>query len=237
MQKNQLKIEVWSDVMCPFCYIGKRKIEQALADFPDREQVAIEWKSYQLNPNLVTDTTISTAEFLAKHKGISTEQAEEMNQYVSDMASKVGLEFNFKQAVVANSFQAHAFSHFAKASGKQNEAEELLFKAYFTEGKNIDDVEVLATMAEELGLNKEDLLKALAENTYADAVKEDILESQQIGVRGVPFFVFDRKYAISGAQEAQVFEDTLHKTFTEWKKKQPSLTIIEGESCGPDGCD
>ena len=233
-----MKVEIWSDVMCPFCYIGKRKIDQAMAIFPYKEQVSIEWKSYQLNPNLVTDTTTSSTEFLARHKGVPLEQAEEMNQYVTEMAAQVGLTFNLADAVVANSFQAHSFLHFAKAAGKQHEAEELVFKAYFTEGKNIDDVEELMSIARSLDLDADALQKALAANSYADAVRDDVLESQQIGVRGVPFFVFDRKYAISGAQDLQVFEDTLFKSHSEWTATiMPTLKTIDGgESCGPEGC-
>lgn len=130
-----MKIEVWSDVMCPFCYIGKRRYEASLADLPFADQIELEWKSYQLNPTLETNLDITTYDYLAENKGMSVAQAKAMTAQVAEMAKTVGLDYDFDKAVVANSFRAHEFSHFAKTFGKQDEAEELLFKAYFTEGK------------------------------------------------------------------------------------------------------
>lgn len=239
-KSNTMKIEIWSDVMCPFCYIGKRKIEKAIHQFNDKQFIEIEWKSFQLSPNMVTDPSINVTEYLAKHKGISVAEAQQMNNYVTQMAQKEGLEFNFSKAVVANSFDAHRFSHFAKTKGLQHEAEEALFKAYFTDGKNTADHETLLALAKEIGLNPNEVKAVLNSNQFASQVKEDINEAQKIGVRGVPFFVFDRKYAISGAQEQQVFEQTLQKAFDEWKKENPGalLKVTEGAVCKPDGsCD
>ncbi len=218
--KDKMKIEIWSDVMCPFCYIGKRKFEKALTEFPEKEKVELEWKSFQLSPDMVTDTTITAYESLAKHKGISVEQAKAMNDQVVEMAKSVGLEYNMEKAVVANSFNAHRFTHFAKANGKQNQAEELLFRSYFTDGKNIDDFATLIELGKEISLDVQALKTALDNNTYADEVRHDIYESQQLGVRGVPFFVFDRKYGVSGAQETDVLLQTLRKAFEEWKSDQ-----------------
>jgi predicted DsbA family dithiol-disulfide isomerase len=234
---QKMSIEVWSDVMCPFCYIGKRKFEQALEQFPDKNHVQLIWKSFQLSPDMKTDLTQSTHQYLAKHKGISVAEAKQMGDYVTQVAAQVGLKFDFDKAVVANSFRAHQFTHFAKKYGKQNEAEELLFRSYFTDGKNIDDLATLLELGAAIGLNTETLETALANGTYAAAVKADIAESQQIGVRGVPFFVFNRKYAVSGAQESQVFLQTLEKSFGEWRKQNPAptLEVIEGQVCTPDG--
>lgn len=211
-KKNKMKVEIWSDVMCPFCYIGKRKFESALTQFPGKENVQIIWKSFQLSPDMKTDLNISIHQFLAKHKGFTVQEAEEVNQHVTELAKQVGLTFKFDKTVVANSFNAHRFAHFAKHHGKQNEAEERLFYSYFTEGKNIDDYSTLIKLGEEIGLDVATLKQALENNTYADDVKADIREGQQIGVRGVPFFVFDRKYAVSGAQNIPVFLETLEKT-------------------------
>jgi len=235
-----MKVEIWSDVMCPFCYIGKRRFEQALDKFENKNAVEVEWKSFQLNPNAVTNPDINIHQYLAKIKGISLEQAKEMNDYVTGMAAEVGLTYNFDQAIVANSFKAHRFSHYAKAQGKGVEAEEQLFKAYFTDGKNTDDTDTLVKLGVGIGLDADDLRKTLESSAYADDVKHDVAEASYLGVQGVPFFVFDRKYAISGAQALPVFEQTLEKSFNEWRKDHPApaFEVIDGPSCGPDGnCD
>jgi predicted DsbA family dithiol-disulfide isomerase len=216
---NKMKVEIWSDIMCPFCYIGKRKFEAALSQFPDNGKIQLEWKSYQLSPDLKTDLTINIHQFLAKHKGFSLQEAKEVNEHVANLAKQVGLVFNFDKSVVANSFNAHRFSHFAKNNNKQNEAEEKLFYSYFTEGKNIDDYSTLLQLGVEIGLDSSDLKAALENGMYAEDVKADIREAQQIGVRGVPFFVFDRKYAVSGAQSVQTFLQTLEKPFGEWENE------------------
>lgn len=206
-----MKVEIWSDVMCPFCYIGKRRFEEALAQFNKADEVEITWKSYQLNPNLETDPSVSIHQYLANAKGISLERAEQMNQQVTEMAESAGLTYDFDRAIVANSFDAHRLSHLAAQKGLGNAAEEALFKAYFTEGKNIADQETLIALGVGIGLTAEDIKQALTTNAFADEVKQDIAEAQQLGVRCVPFFVFDRKYAISGAQPTEVFLQTLEK--------------------------
>jgi predicted DsbA family dithiol-disulfide isomerase len=232
-----MKVEIWSDVMCPFCYIGKRRFEQALQGFGYQSDVQIEWKSFQLNPAMVTEPGVHIDEYLAKAKGISLERAKEMNEYVTKMAAEAGLTYNFDKAIVANSFRAHRYSHLAKAHGLGIEAEEQLFKAYFTDGKNTDDVDTLVELGKELGLDAEEVKLALEGSAYADEVKRDIDEAQYLGVQGVPFFVFNRKYAISGAQAVPVFEQTLNKAYTEWRAENPApnFELIDGESCGPDG--
>lgn len=234
--KEKLKVEIWSDVMCPFCYIGKRKFELTLENFPQKENVEIEWKSFQLSPDMVTDPGKNIHQFLAQHKGISVTEAKQMNDYVTNLAAQVGLKYDFDKAVPANSRKAHQFSHFARQFGKQNEAEELLFKSYFTEGRNTDDVAVLVELAELLDLDGKELVKALENESFDGEVGRDILEAQQIGVRGVPFFVFDRKYAVSGAQDPSVFLETLQKSFENWKPS--SIEIQDGQSCDVNGeCD
>lgn len=204
--------------MCPFCYIGKKRFDDALAQFEHKDEVEIEWKSFMLSPDLKTDPTKNNNQFLAEHKGISLEEATGMNNYVTDMAAQAGLTYDFNKAIVANSFNAHRFSHFAKQYGKQNEAEEKLFAAYFTEGKNIDDAETLMAMAAELELDVTKLANVMGSGAYAKDVMADIDEAQELGIRGVPFFVLNRKYAISGAQETAVFLDTLQKAFAEEAK-------------------
>lgn len=233
---TKMKVEIWSDVMCPFCYIGKRKFEAAMTQFADSNNIELEWKSFQLSPDMITDTSKNINQYLAEHKGISIEEAKGMNDYVTNMAKQVGLEYNFDKAIVANSFNAHRFSHFAKQHGKQDEAEELLFKAYFTDGKNTDDLEVLLQLGTEIGLDTTALKTALESDAYAQDVIGDVTEAMQLGVRGVPFFVFDRKYAVSGAQDPTVFLQTLNKSFEEWQKAnpQPAFEMVgDGPSCEP----
>jgi predicted DsbA family dithiol-disulfide isomerase len=212
---KKMSVEIWSDIMCPFCYIGKRKFEQALSQFEGKDEVEIIWKSYQLSPQLVTDTSTNINEYLSVHKGITLEQAQQMNAQVSQMAKQVELEYNLDKSVVANSFDAHRFSHYALSKGKQGAAEEKLFQAYFTEGKNMDDKNILMDIGTEIGLDANEIEKILDSEMYRDAVIEDIKEAEAIGVQGVPFFVFDRKYAVSGAQDTAVFLNTLQQTLKE----------------------
>lgn len=206
-----MKVQIWSDILCPFCYIGKRKFEKALAQFPGKDSVEIEWKSFQLSPNLVTDTTTSTTYSLAKSKNISIEEAQLMIERVTSIAKNVNLEYDFEKAVVANSYDAHRLLHFAKEKGIQNEVKEKLLRAYFVEGKNIADFDSLILLGEEAGLNVEELNLLFKSNKYSDEVDKDIDEAQEIGVTGVPFFVFNRKYAVSGAQEVATFLNVLEK--------------------------
>jgi len=232
-----MKVEIWSDVMCPFCYIGKRRFENALQQFEHKEDIEIEWKSFQLNPNMVTDPSVNIDQYLADIKGFSIDHARQLNAHVTQMAAEAGLTYNFDKAIVANSFNAHRYSHLAKKHGLGIEAEEQLFKAYFTDGKNIDDKDTLIAFGSDLGLDKEELKQMLEGDAYAEEVRADVAVAQQLGIQGVPFFVLNNKYAISGAQAVPVFEQTLQKAFTDWQKEnpKPQLEIIEGESCGPDG--
>ena len=219
MTNNKMQVEIWSDVMCPFCYIGKHRFEAALKQFDGKKDIEITWKSYQLSPDMVTDTTISIHEYLSKHKGIPLDEAKKMNDYVTNMAKQSGLDYHLDKAVVANSFKAHRFSHYAKQEGKQIEAEEALFRAYFTEGKNLDDNQTLMDIGKSIGLDAAHVKSVLESKQFSNEVETDIYEAQQIGVRGVPFFVFNRKYAISGAQDVSAFTQTLEKSYGEWKKE------------------
>jgi predicted DsbA family dithiol-disulfide isomerase len=232
---KKMKVEIWSDVMCPFCYIGKRKFESALAQFEHKDDVEVVWKSFQLQPDMVTDPSQNTIEHLAKSKGWTLEHAREMTSYVVKMASEVGLNYNFDKAVVANSFDAHRVVQLAKTKGKGDAMEEQLFKAYFIDGKNTADHTTLTQLATEIGLDETEVKQVLSTNAYADNVKQDIYESQQIGVTGVPFFVLNNKYAVSGAQASETFLGALQKAWSETIQKPE---IIDGAVCTPDGkCD
>jgi predicted DsbA family dithiol-disulfide isomerase len=201
--------------MCPFCYIGKRKFEAALEQFENKANVIVVWKSFQLNPAMKTDPSKNITSYLAEIKGWSLEQAKEMNTHVTNMAKEVGLHYDFDKAIVANSFDAHRLIQLAKKHGKGDEAEEQLFKAYFTEGKNTDDHSTLIEIGISIGLNEIEVKQVLASDQFSDDVRKDIIEAQQIGVRGVPFFVVDRKYGVSGAQPTEVFLETLTKAWAE----------------------
>lgn len=232
-----MKVEIWSDVMCPFCYIGKRRFEEALKNSGHNDEIEIEWKSFQLNPDLVTDPSTNIDQYLANIKGFSIDHAKQLNNHVTQMAAENGLTYDFGKAVVANSFNAHRLSHLAKERGLGDAAEEALFKAYFTEGKNIDNYETLIELGTNIGLDADEVKAMLESDAYADDVKHDIAEAQYLGIRGVPFFVMNRKYAVSGAQSVPVFEETINKAFTEWQQAnpKPKLDVIEGDSCSIDG--
>lgn len=230
-----MKVEIWSDVMCPFCYIGKRRFENALQELPFKEEIEVEWKSFQLNPDLQYQPGRNIHEYLAGHKGFSLEKAKELNNYVTEMAAAEGLKYDLDKAVVANSFDAHRFSHLAARQGRGDAAEESLFKAYFTEGKNISDRDTLVQLGTAIGLDGTAVQQALESDAYAQDVNKDIAEANAIGVRGVPFFVIDRKYAVSGAQAKEVFAQALERSFTEWRKENNKFTTIEGQVCSPDG--
>lgn len=207
-----MKVEIWSDVMCPFCYIGKRRFENALAQFEHKDEVVVEWKSYQLDPTLKTNPNKNTVEHLAQSKGWDMEYTLKTTEHVTNMAANEGLEYHFDKTVVANSFNAHRLTHLAKTLNKQNECEEALFAAHFTQGKNIDDIETLVNIGESIGIAADISRAALNSTQFKSEVQDDIYQAMQIGIKGVPFFVFDYKYAISGAQETETFLAALYKT-------------------------
>lgn len=235
-----MKIEIWSDVMCPFCYIGKRNFEMALADFPDKDKIEVEWKSFQLDPTVPEVATESQEDYLVKRKGMSREQVKGMLANVTEMARQAGLEYHLDKSVMVNSQKAHQLIQFAKTKGLGDEMEEVLFRSFFTDGKNVADLESLKELGKEAGLDEKELESAFTDDQFKYKMNQDIQEARSIGVTGVPFFVFDRKYGVSGAQPPQAFLDTLSKSFTEWRKENPEikLEMSQGQSCSTDGtCD
>jgi protein disulfide-isomerase len=223
---QKMKVEVWSDIMCPFCYIGKRHYEVALKKFANANQIEIVWRSYQLDPSLPKPASkLNAYQYLAQRKGMSYEQSVSLHKNVIEMAKEAGLTYDYDKAVVANSFDAHRLIQLAKKYNLGDEAEERLFKAYFT----------LTVLGKEIGLDEKLVTATLNSNEYADAVNIDIKEAEKIGVQGVPFFVFNRKYAVSGAQPDSVFLETLQKSFKEWHSENSAikLDVIEGKVCAP----
>ena len=224
--------------MCPFCYIGKHHYEAALEQFGNSEAIELEWKSFQLDPSIPKGKSLGTLyQYLAASKGFSEDQAREMTGNVASMALQAGLELDFDHAVVANSFDAHRLIHLAQSYKLGNLVKEKLFQAHFNEGKDIADSAVLTEIGVAAGLDRAVVTAMLSSEQYAVAVQQDIQEARQLGVRGVPFFVFDRKYAISGAQPVAAFREMLAKSFAEWREEhpEPKLDVSEGPSCNADG--
>lgn len=236
-----MKIEIWSDYVCPFCYIGKRKLEEALAQFPHKDQVEIEFKSYQLDPDTPPYTGQDFYESMTKKFG-SVEQSKQMAAGVTEQAKLVGLNFHFDTMKPANTFDAHRLTKYAKEHGKDKVISEKLMYAYFTESKDIGDFETLASIAEEAGLDKEETLAFLQDKqAYATDVKNNLEEAKQLGITGVPFFIFNRKYALSGAQPTETFVQALNKV---WEEEKPNTSFENlatnsksDAACGDDGCD
>lgn len=212
-----IKIDIWSDVRCPFCYIGKRHLENALEKFDGREDVQVEWHSFQLDPNLETQPEVSSLDYFVQVKNVSKEQARQMFAGAKKMAAESKLDMNLENSIVANSFRAHQVIQLAKEKGLGDDIEEALFKAYFIESKNIDDEESLVETAVSAGLAAEEVRDILKTEAYAYAVKQDEMQARNIGVTGVPFFVFNNKYAVSGAQPVETFLDVLQKVEQEVK--------------------
>ena len=237
--ENTLKVQIWSDVMCPFCYIGKRRIEEALQNFEHKNAVVIEWKSFQLDANFVATPGETIIDHLADKYHKNTDWAKNMIDNMTQNAKTEGLDFHFEKAILANSFHAHRLLQLAKKYHLANELEELLFKAYLTDGKNVNDLNTLNELGLAVGLEAKEVSEVLHSNAYADEVKQDIQEAQAIGVQGVPFFVFDNKYAVSGAQHAETFVKTLEKTWQEgnFDSKVTVLNTTTANSCDINGCE
>ena len=202
-------------MVCPFCYIGKRHFEKALEQFKHKDNVEVIWKSYELDPDAKRDYSGGFYTMLAEKFNTTPEKAREMNQRVIKMASDAGLIFNMDKAIPSNSFDAHRLMQLAAKHGLAEKVEEKVFSAYFIECKHIGDKETLKNISKEIGLNAEETDKVLAGEDYSYEVRTDEDEAQHIGVSGVPFFIFNRKYAISGAQPVHLFSEVLQKVWDE----------------------
>jgi predicted DsbA family dithiol-disulfide isomerase len=201
-----LTVEIWSDVVCPWCYIGKRRFEAAVDQFDG--EVEVVWRSFELDPGAPAVREHTATEHLAAKYGMSVEQAQASHAKMTDLAAQEGLEYHFERARGGNSFDAHRLIHLAAAHGKQAEAQERVMRGYFTDGLPIGDREALMALGDELGL---DARAALESDEYAEAVREDEMLAPRIGIQGVPFFVLDRRYGVSGAQPADVLVQALEQ--------------------------
>jgi len=212
---DRLVVDVWSDVMCPFCYMGDALLAQALERFPHGSEVAVRYHSFLLMPDLPADRAIDLVELLSTERGFPREQAEAMNAQVAKRGKEIGLDYRFDRAVAVNTRTAHRLSHFAKQAGRQHEMIQRLFRAYFTDGLNVGDHATLADLAAEVGLDRDAALSALKSGAFDDDVEADLRHARKLGISGVPFFVFNGKYAVSGAQPVEAFLKALNTSFAE----------------------
>ena len=227
-----MKVDIWSDTRCPFCFIGKRNFEKALQAFSQNDKVEVNWHSFQLDPNMKTDLTKNHYEYLSEIKGFPMPQIMQMHENLIQSGKNAGIDFNFDDVKVSNSFKSQMLVQLAKEKGKANEMEELLFEAYFKSGKDIDDVESLSEIGEKFGFSKEEITNAVGSEELSKLVDKDIKEASDLGIRGVPFFVFNQNYAISGAQPTHLFSEVLEKSWSEFSENDSKLNIIkEGDSC------
>ncbi|GGP14963.1 DsbA family oxidoreductase [Oceanobacillus neutriphilus] len=238
-----MKVEIWSDFVCPFCYIGKRRFEHALEKFSYRDQVTVQFRSYQLDPAAQHIPGKNYAETFSELKGISLEQVSVMNKQVGDQAEEVGLTYNFETMKYSNTFDAHRLAKLAAENEKEAELTERLFQAHFLDSDLLSDKNTLIRLAEEIGLNREDAETVLESCKFRNKVNEDIDLAKQLGVQGVPFFVFNEKYAVSGAQPEETFTQVLEKVWQEEQEKPKpvlqSLNPNENKTsyCTGDGCE
>lgn len=207
---SPIKIDIWSDIACPWCYIGKRHLEAGLAALGEEApDVEIEYHSYELSPDTPVDYAGSTVDFLAHRKGLPVAQVEQMLERVTGIAAQAGLAYDFDTVVHTKTLKAHELLHFAKEQGRQLELSERLFRAYFTEGRHVGRIDELVELATEVGLDAGAAREALESGRYGADVQADIAQAGAYGIQGVPFFVFDGKYGVSGAQPAEVFSQVL----------------------------
>jgi predicted DsbA family dithiol-disulfide isomerase len=227
-----MRVEIWSDVVCPWCYIGKRRFEEALASFPHRDQVEVIWRAFELDPQAPAERIGDYAEMLATKYGVPVDQGQQMIDNMTASAAGDGLDFRFDRARVGNTFDAHRLLHLAGEHGVQDAVKERLLRATFTEGEPIGDAETLVRLVAEAGLDAEEARTVLAEGRFADDVRAEELDAQRLGITGVPFFVVDRTYGVSGAQPADVLRQVLDKA---WEDSRPTQLVPAGGSAP--GCD
>jgi predicted DsbA family dithiol-disulfide isomerase len=228
-----VNVEIWSDIACPWCYVGKRRFEAALENFEHRDEVNVTWRSFELDPGAPAEVEGERAAALAAKYGVSVQRAREMEQSMTDTAAADGLEFRFDQARSGNTFDAHRLVHLAETHGKQDAMKERLFAAYLSEGELVSDHQTLRKLATDIGLPEDEVIDTLAGDRFADDVRGDERTGSQLGITGVPFFVIDRAMGASGAQPAEVLLDFLQQG---WDARPPLAVVADGATCGPDGC-
>lgn len=236
-----MRIEVWSDVVCPFCYIGKRELEAALADFEHADKVEVVYRSFELDPEAAT-TGEPLVEHLASKYSMTPEQVTSQNDQLAARAADIGLEFNWQQARTSNTLDAHRLVKLAETEGLAAQATERLMNAYFTDAEVVSDHDTLVRVGTEIGLDAERVRAMLGTTEYAEEVRADQQQAMGYGIQGVPFFLFEGQWAVSGAQPAEMFSEALQTVWDETTRPQ-LITIGEefsggggGGSCGCGGC-
>lgn len=212
-----MKVEIWSDIFCPFCYIGKRRFENALKNFSDKDDVEVIYRSFELNPDAPKVNNNSIHEAIAEKYGMSVEEAKANNDGIVKQAASLGLEYNFDTLILTNSLDAHRLIHFTKDFNMMQEMTEALFKAYFTDSKNISDIDALGDIAESIGINKKEVINFLKSDKYKSEVREDEVLARNYGINSVPTFIFNNKFKVTGAQSEDVFLLALNKVIEEEK--------------------
>lgn len=233
---SKLRIDVWSDIACPWCFVGKRRLEAALERFPHAAEVEVVWRSFELDSTAPreVDTSKSHAERLAKKYGMSVEQAQSRTEQLKQTARTAGIEFDFDHIRPGNTFDAHRLLHLAEKLGLQGAAKERFMLAYLSQGEAIGDPQVLQRLAVQAGLPAAEVERVLSSDAFGAEVRNDELQARELGINGVPFFVFDERLAASGAQPAEVLLGALNQA---WNERAPAATALEeGAVCGPDGC-
>lgn len=231
-----MNVEIWSDVVCPWCYIGKRRFETALAAFEHADEVEVVWRSFELDPRAPRERIGDYATRLAKKYGTSFERAQVTISHMADVAAEEGLDFDFARARAGNTFDAHRLLHYAAGHGLQGALKERLLRAYFSEGAPIGDGDALVRLAVDAGLEAGEVSKMLAGDDFAEHVRADEAAAEELGIGGVPFFLVDRKFAVSGAQPVDVFTRALERA---WAKAHPGIVVVGAQADGVDAgsCD
>jgi predicted DsbA family dithiol-disulfide isomerase len=228
-----LQVEIWSDIACPWCYVGKRRFEAALARFEHRDQVQVTWRAFELDPDAPHEREGERAARLAEKYGTTVERAREMEQSMTDTAAGEDLAFRFDIARSGNTFDAHRVVHLAAEHGLQDAMKERLMKAYLEEGELISDRDTLVRLGTEVGLPKDELIDTLASDRFTTEVRDDERTAFGFGISAVPTFVIDRQFGVSGAQPPELLLQMLERG---WEARTPVEIVSGGEACGPDGC-
>lgn len=224
---KKIKIEVWSDFVCPFCYIGKRRLETALDKFEYKDEVELVFKSYELDPLAKKKYDENINQIIAKKYGITVEQAKKSNEQIVAQAKELGLNYNFEDLIPTNTFDAHRLAHYAKSEGKMNELTERILKAYFVDSLNISEHNVLAGLAGEAGIDTQKALEVLKSDSYTSEVRKDEEDASRLKISGVPYFVINSKYSINGAQREELFFEVLEKVKNEELSEQKLNSLSE----------
>jgi len=232
-----LKLEVWSDIACPWCYVGKRRLESALKQFPHASEVELIWRAFELDPGApaARPRDVSHVEYIARKYGMPVAQAQKSTDHLLQLARAEGLAFDFVNIRSGNTFDAHRLIHLGLERGVQDAVKERMMKAYFEQAELMSDHGTLVRLATEAGLDAGEATDVLAGDSYAAAVRADETQARELGITGVPCFVLDRRFAVSGAQSAEVMLSALQQAWSERAPAPPS-ELAEGALCGPDGC-